>query len=340
MKHAIRTATVFAFASLCLCSGAGAKLVTFQVPGGMYLAGMNDKGQVTGWYIDNRTTAFHGFLRQPDNTVTTFDGPAALTTKQNGFLPPEETIPSGISEDGVITGQYGINHMGGGSFIRAASGAITPFSVGLTTVPYGISPTGWIVGRYRLEGTHRFHAFLRDPTGAKQDVSVPGAHNATYPSVVNRSRAIAGVAGFANGSQAFFRPAHGKAAVFGDSHAEGVAVTGINVAGTVVGYFAQAAEWRQCVSFFRTSDGTITTFTGPDGATDTKAYAINKAGTIAGTYIDSSNNEHGFIRAGDGTLKTVDVEGAAYTDVRFINNKGEIAGTYYNNGTYGFVGKP
>src|SRR5262249_46741046 len=108
--------------------------------------------------------------------------------------------------------------------------------------------------------------------------------------------------------------------------------------GTVVGSFVD--EMAHTVSFLWTSDGTLTTFTDPDGATYTQANAINNSGTIAGTFEDTSNAEHGFVRAADGTFKTFDVDGASYTDVRFVNNKGEIAGTYYENGTYGFVGKP
>lgn len=345
MKHAIRTATAFALATLCFCSGAGAKLVTFQIPdaAGITFTGMNDKGQVTGWYIDRQTTAFHGFVVQRDGALTTFDVPAPLWTKSQQQV-PEATITSGISEDGVIAGAYGSNYRGG-SFVRAANGAITTFSVGRNTIAAAISPTGWVVGRYSLEGKHQNRPFLRDPAGATHDFSVPGAHGRAYPMVVNRSRAIAGVAGPAHPDsssfQAFFRPAHGKAVLFGDSHAAGMAVTGINDAGTVVGWFVNVVDKQQSIAFLRTSDGTLTNFTGPGGPIDTKAYAINKAGTIAGTFVDSNGARHGFLRTADGTFTPFDVKGGTGTAIYAINAKGSIAGMFgTQDGDFGFVGKP
>ncbi len=59
----------------------------------------------------------------------------------------------------------------------------------------------------------------------------------------------------------------------------------------------------------------------------TLAYRINSSSEIAGYYIDSSNNYHGFLRSPDGTFKTFDAKGASTWSLA-INDHGAIGGTY------------
>jgi hypothetical protein len=58
----------------------------------------------------------------------------------------------------------------------------------------------------------------------------------------------------------------------------------------------------------RAPDGTITTFDVPGAGTGqfqgTLPLGINQTGTIEGDYIDSSDVNHGFVRASDGTITT------------------------------------
>ena len=66
--------------------------------------------------------------------------------------------------------------------------------------------------------------------------------------------------------------------------------------------------------FVRAADGTITTFDIPGAGTGafqgTFPGGINPAGTIPGTYTDSSGVNHGFVRARDGTVTTFDIPDA------------------------------
>jgi len=358
MKHAIRTATAFALATLCLCSGADAKVITFEPPAnafGVWPVAMNDKGQVTGYVDDSRTGSVHGFLWQKAGGLTTFDFPATLITRDRVMT---EVFPSGISADGVITGSYIGPLPGHEGFVRAADGAITTFSVGHQgsvggyTSPNGANGKGWSAGAYMHYARHfGEQPFLRDPSGAIQKFTVPGASEA-MPTVVNLSRAIAGLATVKAGThvdktqvyrpyvyQAFFRPPHGTAVLFGHP-GFGAEVAGINDAGTVVGAFQDAHDPRY-VAFIRTSDGTLTYFTAPNGAIDTHALGINNSGTIAGYFTDSSNVTHGFLRAADGTFTPFDIAGASWTRITAINDKGAITGSAWIDGTvYGFAGKP
>jgi uncharacterized membrane protein len=51
---------------------------------------------------------------------------------------------------------------------------------------------------------------------------------------------------------------------------------------------------------------------------------------MAGSYIDSSNVEHGLILQG-GKFTVINYPGAAHTVVSAINDSGVIVGAYYNN---------
>jgi probable HAF family extracellular repeat protein len=61
----------------------------------------------------------------------------------------------------------------------------------------------------------------------------------------------------------------------------------------------------------------------------TLAFGINSAGDIAGGYLDSAGNEHGFLyMASTGTFTTLDVPGGVSTEAHGINNSDEIVGQY------------
>ena len=77
--------------------------------------------------------------------------------------------------------------------------------------------------------------------------------------------------------------------------------------------------------------GTFTNFD-PPGAVSTDPTAISN-GVIIGYYNDSSGNNHGFIRATDGTFTELASNTRAYS----INTRGAVIGTNYTSNTNGFV---
>jgi len=342
MKHAIRIASAFAFAALCLCTGAGAKIVTFEIPGsaGLYVTSVNDKEQVTGWYLDDRGHGFHGFFWQRGGAPVKFDVPPPVNNQHEyGEI---ITWPTGISAAGVISGwYYEPNGRVTAGFVRAADGTITTYNIANFTVPGGANERGWIVGDYSPALNMPVRAFLRDPSGTTHTFPMRGIKDSIFPSVVNRSRTIAGTAAVQSGNtflpEAFIRPAHGSATLFGGVH-RNVSVAGINDAGTVVGTFLDANH----VAFVRTADGTLTTFQGPNGATDTQAVGIDNSGTIAGGFWYANGGGHNFLRAADGTFTLFDIEGSVGSSISAMNGKGAVAGSYSisTGALFGFVGKP
>ena len=64
-----------------------ATFITFDAPGGqrdMLPSGINPSGTITGTYITG-SLVFHGFLRAPDGTFTTFDPPGSTFTVPTGI---------------------------------------------------------------------------------------------------------------------------------------------------------------------------------------------------------------------------------------------------------------
>ncbi|HKD61336.1 MAG TPA: hypothetical protein VKB47_12815 [Terracidiphilus sp.] len=77
---------------------------------------------------------------------------------------------------------------------------------------------------------------------------------------------------------------------------------------------------------------TYTTFD-PAGSTSTSPASINPAGAITGTYQDATFALHGFLRAADGSITTIDAPGAldapyVGTSAAVITPQGLIAGIY------------
>src|SRR5579884_1154048 len=74
--------------------------------------------------------------------------------------------------------------------------------------------------------------------------------------------------------------------------------TSINPAGTVTGYYFDAANTYH--SYLRDAKGQITVFD-PPGSSNSFANSINPAGSIAGEYQDAYYAMRGFVRDADGT---------------------------------------
>ena len=79
------------------------------------------------------------------------------------------------------------------------------------------------------------------------------------------------------------------------------------------------------------------TFDAP-GVQNAVPVSINQNGAITGSYVDARGASHGFLRAPDGTITTVDVPSAGTgliqgTFALSINQKGAITGYYGDAGS-------
>ena len=147
-------------------------IIAFDAPGadrttgsfnGTFASGINNWGAITGSYVD-ANDVYHGFLRSPGGSFTTFEAPGADTTPGsfNG------TVPNSINDLGAITGEYFDATGFGHGFLRSPDGKFTTFDVpgvgGFGSTPIAMNLEGAIVGYY-TDSNSSFHAFLRSPDG-------------------------------------------------------------------------------------------------------------------------------------------------------------------------------
>ena len=126
----------------------------------------------------------------------------------------------------------------------------------------------------------------------------------------------------------YLRDADGNFTTFDVPGLASTIVTGINNAGTVVGY----NTFGFGPGFLRDAAGNITTFQipgiSPGFLVGVFVPKVNDAGTIAGNYSSLSNGPpHGFLRDAAGNITTFDPPGSSSTQVGAINNAGTVLGS-------------
>jgi len=330
--------------------------------------GINVLGAITGYYYDVTGTA-HGFLRDPNGRIITFDGPDSARD-----LGLSGTVPAAVNDFGSVAGSYydasGQHH----GFVRLNDCPVNrPKNCTLTTfdVPSaagGTNPTdinlqGAITGYY-YDANYAVHGFERAPDGDLTFFDVPGAGNTagqgTMPTGINLRGAIAGNFSYpsatANGVKpnlwippifsGFLRNPEGKITTFAPPTATSIGVqVAINLTGAVAGYYWAGGGIAR--GFVRESNGTYSTF---DGANylpcciSTYPTSINDLGAVTGSYNDGLFINHGFVRTSYGVITSFDAPGASQTIYQgtlpvAINLDGAITGSYLdaNSVSHGFV---
>lgn len=156
---------------------------------------VNPAGAVTGVYFDQNGAA-HGYVRNPDGTIATFDAPGAGTGSGLGTwvwaINPAGTI-AGTSQD-----NNGVYH----GLLRTADGKITLFDIkgagngaGQGTQAEGINPAGVITGYY-TDANNVSHGYVRAVDGTYTFFDVPaagtGSGQGTFPMTNNPAGSIVG----------------------------------------------------------------------------------------------------------------------------------------------------
>jgi hypothetical protein len=171
--------------------------------------GINPVGAIAGAYAD-ASGVFHGFVRNSDGTITTFDPPGSVNTNN-----------SGIALDGTVTSFYNGASLVYHGYIRAPDGAFTFFDVAGAgtgayqgTEPLNINARRDITGAY-VDTNGVNHGFLRYSSGAITKFSAVGAGTGsgqgTIPYYNNQADAICGTFIDANGTfHGFLRTAPGE----------------------------------------------------------------------------------------------------------------------------------
>jgi hypothetical protein len=287
-------------------------ILSFDAPGaglganlnqGTVALSINDLGVIAGQFEDPNNI-FHGFVRYPDGSFTTFDAPGAGTGANQG------TIAEAVNLAGTVAGWYLDENNVVHSFLRARDGAILSFDApGAGTGPYqgtqvatnALNPEGAIVGWY-ADADYADHGFVRAPDGTITMVDVRGATDTIVGGVTPAGATTGYSADASSVLHGFLRAPDGTLTTFdvpggGTGPVQGTAAFKINPARMITGPYIDASNVLH--GYVRARDGAFTKFDAPDAGTGpgqgTRPESINQAGAIAGYYIDGGNLNHGFV---------------------------------------------
>jgi probable HAF family extracellular repeat protein len=233
------------------------------------------------------------------------------------------TIANGINDAGVVVGasmtsagELGFIYAGGTFTDNSAPGASS-------TINSGISANNTVIGSY-YDGSGASHGFtLAGSSYSSFDAPFSGATGTTFGTGISQAgSATVGYFFDAASAQHGFVNSAGYTQLDAPS-ATATVTTGVNNAGTTVGYFSDAQGVH---GFTRSAGGVYTIINDPSAVNGTFVTGINDSGEISGYYLDGSGNTHGFVLAGTNFV-TVDAPGASgFTVVNGINDFGTIVG--------------
>ena len=332
-RHNRAFSFLLAIVGLCMSASAqNTKFVTFDAPGavyGTYVSSINDRGDVTGYYVDGNGVV-HGLFRSSEGVVTDFSAPHA---SRNGY----GTFGIAVNLEREVVGYYTNSKFNYGGFVRMPDGTFETYrypNACTSGDPEGCEGTGFaainafgiIAGGY-IDKTFVQHALLRTPDGKVITYDAPGA-------------------GKTPGSPANISP-------LGDYLYQGTNLAGIspglNLWGAVTSAYLD--ENNVYHGYLRTPEGNFTDFDAPDAgkglAQGTVPISLNDLGVITGFYLDSNNVYHAFLGEPD-ALTDFDAPDADTTDAYYgtqpasVNDFGAITGYYLDASSvwHGFLRGP
>jgi probable HAF family extracellular repeat protein len=180
--------------------------------------GINNAGQVVGHFFD------HGFLREPDGTVTSFDAPGPE---------PHTIIPYGINDSGQISGTLANPVQG---FVKDGS-TVTAFDVpgGTDTNARGLNNAGDVVGTFTDGTGERNEGFLKEG-GTFVTIDIAGASSIVAFGINDHEQIVGDFSDTAGTAHGFFYDG-GDITPFDVPGAAFTQAEGINNRGEVVGMF-------------------------------------------------------------------------------------------------------
>jgi probable HAF family extracellular repeat protein len=245
--------------------------------------GINDTGQIVGYYFIGTTASTHGFLLS-GGVYTPLDDPLAVP--QAGG-----TLAFGINASGQIVGQYADLHGTHGFLLSGGTyAALDDPSAPSFTRAYGINASGQIVGIYTDASAHT-HGFLYS-NGTYTNIDDPLGTHGSNATGINAAGQIVGRYIDSNFQAHGFLYSNGSYTTLDDPlGVNGSSAWGINDMGQIVGQYSDGSGKNHS---FLYSGGIYITLDDPVATDGTFATGINAAGQIVGQYMNGSVT-HGFL---------------------------------------------
>lgn len=300
------------------------KFLSFDAPGadttaqsynGTIANGINDLGEITGYYSDANGLV-HGFLRNALGKFTSFDVPGS-----SGF-----SDPIAINLEGAVVGYDLDANSQFHAFLRKPDGSFVVFdgpggcdsgtSAGCYgTAAFNINIFGTVAANYGdNSGNFVNIGLIRSPSGKLTTYEVPGAGTGLYQGTGCPGCSI-----------------------------------GLNASGEIAGIYTDANNVFH--GFLRSPEGTFTKFNAPNAGTASSqgtgcpsdcVVSLNDLGEVTGNYIDGNFIYHGFFRNSDGKIQSFDPPNSIGTFPDGITELGLTVGYYLdtNNVYHGFFRLP
>jgi len=257
-------------------------------------------------------------------------------------------IVGGPNLEGTSVGVYTLTAGGAlHGFSLTASGVFTPVDVpdATNTTPNFINLQGVIVGSY-TDSAGTSHGFILN-RGTYTTVDYPGQPGASLTGISD----LGELSGFYCSDAAcdtsatlhsFVRSRSGAFTTFDPPGATGSEASTVSLVGAVVGNYDTTSEptcTTTCQGYLLVH-GNYTTINYP-GSSFTFAGGGNVWNTVAGIYVDTAGNGHGFVWS-NGNYTSFDYPGASLTEGTGINALGVTVGLFIDSSSnvHGFVRTP
>ena len=274
---------------------AGVYTTTNGTLSGTVVNGINDSGEVAGYYYDSAGN--HGFVETPSGGFTTIADPGVVGS----------TGAIGINNAGQVAGAYSdgtatygfVETPGSGGFQKISEPSVTGTG---STIPDGISASGQVIGNYTDSTDPYQHGFIDTPeaggTSFFAGLADPSTTGSTIAKGINTSGQVVGYTTSGGIQTSFLLAPGGGFADFSDPAApKHTIATGINDMGLIAGYYlANNGQY----GFVETpgvggAAPTFLTLSDPAATSGIFVEGINNEGQISGYYRDSNSVYHGFL---------------------------------------------
>lgn len=283
------------------------------------LLGVNNAGTIAGYFGIGQTPAApnanpnKGYTLAPPYTQASY-------TNEN-FPNSAQTQVVGINSFGLTVGFWVDNNTAfdnfgfvdnGGTFTSVVD-PNTPTVAGAVNQLLGVNDLKEAAGFYTDASGNNQGYIYNIPTGTFTAVTIPGSSSVTATGINNTLCAAL--------------------PVLHSCQSSSVTTTGINNAGVISGFYLNGTV----TDGFIDNNGSITTLTGPSGATTTQAFGLNNEGQVVGDYVDAAGNTHGFVYSiataayttiNDPNATPASPGAPTMTVVNGINDLGQLVGFY------------
>jgi probable HAF family extracellular repeat protein len=248
-----------------------------------WASGINNLGQVVGYYEIPGTNVIEGFLLSGGvYTNIIFSG-------------EPNTFAIAINDSGLIAGFVQTQNIGtpyfGFTYQNGGFKSMIKFPAAKSTQPFGINNAGQVVGTY-VDLKNVSHGFLFS-AGTYKSIDIANAKS-TMAAGINKAGDISGTyVDQSNQEHGFLLHKNGTLTVINYRGApNGTVVGGINDKDQLAGYFTPPTTDQS--TGFEYSGGTFTTILYP-GAVSTQPFGINNSQVVVGAWVTPQGNFEGFM---------------------------------------------